>query len=72
MTEELDPDGLFGHVNDSIRKLAIAGPVTEEWEFLCECPSVECHALVSLTLAEFDALREASPPTRILASHHEG
>jgi hypothetical protein len=67
----LDGDGLFGHVNDSIRGLAIeGGPPDEAWEFLCECPDLECHALVSLTLVEFDAHRAASPPSPILSLTH--
>lgn len=62
---------LFPHVNDSIRKLAAHGPATETWEFICECPDVTCHALVSLTLVEFDERREASPPEAILAAEHD-
>ena len=61
---------LFPHVNDSIRKLASRGPATERWEFICECPDLTCHALISLTLLEFDRRREASPPAPILASEH--
>jgi hypothetical protein len=61
----------FGHVNDSIRRLATEGPDTETWDFLCECPDVECHSLVSLTLVEFDEHRAGRPPVPILASHHE-
>jgi hypothetical protein len=66
----LDADGLFGHVNDSIRGLATEGPDTEMWEFLCECPDLDCHALVSLTLTEFDARRSASPPSPIVSFSH--
>jgi hypothetical protein len=61
---------LFPHVNNSIRRLASEGPPTETWEFICECPDVTCHALVALTLVEFDERREASPPARILATEH--
>jgi hypothetical protein len=62
--------GLFGHVNDSIRGLATEGPLTETWEFICECPDVACHTMVSLTLLEFDQHRTASPPSPILAEEH--
>jgi hypothetical protein len=62
---------LFPHVNDSIRRSAADGPPTETWEFICECPDVACHALVSLTLLEFDERREASPPAPILATAHD-
>jgi hypothetical protein len=65
----MDADGLFGQVNDSIRGLATEGQATETWEFICECPDVECHAMVSLTLIQFDEHRAASPPEPILAEH---
>jgi hypothetical protein len=61
---------LFIHVNDSIRGLAGKGPGAQSWEFLCECPDVTCHALVSLTLIEFDERRAASPPAPIIATEH--
>ena len=67
----MDPQGAFRHVNDSIRKLATQGPRTQTWEFICECPDVACHALVSLTLLEFDERRAASPPAPILAAHRD-
>jgi hypothetical protein len=68
----MDADALFGHVNDSIRKLAPEGSTGEAWEFLCECPDVSCHAIVSLTLLEFDERRAASPPLPVLATHIDG
>jgi hypothetical protein len=66
----IDSDGLFGHVNDSIRGLAIDGPPDETWQFICECPDLTCHALVALTLSEFDARRSAATPSPILSSRH--
>jgi hypothetical protein len=66
----MDPDGLFAHVNDSIRTLATDGPMTETWEFVCECPDLACHTLVSLTLLEFDERRAALPRLPILATGH--
>jgi hypothetical protein len=65
----MDSDGAFRQVNDSIRKLASSSPVTETWEFFCECPDLACHALVTLTLPEFDERRAASPPVPIVAAH---
>jgi hypothetical protein len=53
----MEQNELFPHVNDSIRSLASQGPDTETWEFICECPDVTCHVLVSLTLFEFDERR---------------
>ena len=66
----MDANLLFGHVNDSIRRLAMEAPEDETWEFFCECPDVTCHALVSLTLVEFDERRAALPPVPIRISGH--
>ena len=66
----MDSDGLFGHVNDSIRNLATETPPSDVWEFFCECPDLNCHTLVSLTLLEFDERRAASPPLPVLATGH--
>ena len=66
----IDAQSLFGHVNDSIRGLATDGPVDELWQFICECPDLGCHALVSITLADFDARRAASPPSAIISWTH--
>lgn len=66
----MDHNGLFGHVNDSIRGLADETPPAEVWEFFCECSDLTCHALVSLSLVEFDERRGASPPLPIVAAGH--
>jgi len=63
-------NGVFVHVNDSIRGLASDGPATQTWEFICECPELTCHALVSLTLSEFDERRAATPALPVLATEH--
>ena len=66
----MEDDGVFVHVNDSIRRLASDGPATQTWEFVCECPQISCHALVTLTLTEFDERRAATPPLPVLATEH--
>ena len=66
----METNGVFAQVNNSIRKLASDGPPTQTWEFICECPELACHALVTLTLTEFDERRAASPPEPILATEH--
>jgi hypothetical protein len=68
--QPLEDGKLFPYVNDSIRRLANGAVATDLWEFICECPEVSCHVLVSLTLAEFDERRAASPPVAILAAEH--
>jgi hypothetical protein len=67
----MNPQAAFREVNDSIRELTSAGAGTDRFEFLCECPDIECHAMVSLTLHEFDAGRSASPSVPILAAHED-
>jgi hypothetical protein len=66
----MEQNRLFAQVNDSIRKLASQGPTAETWEFICECPEMRCHALVALTLNEFDTRRAAAPPVPVLATEH--
>ena len=66
----IDENHLFSHVNDSIRGLATEGPDDETWEFICECPDLDCHALVSLTLGAFDARSSTTPPSPILSLIH--
>jgi len=66
----MDKSGLFRHVNDSIRDLATEDLATETWGFICECPDATCHAVVSLTLVEFDERRAASPQLPVLAAEH--
>jgi hypothetical protein len=68
----METNGVFAHVNNTIRTLASDGPPTQTWEFICECPELACHALVALTLTEFDQRRAASPPEPILATEHSG
>jgi len=68
----MENNGVFAHVNDSIRRLAADGPASQTWEFICECPELTCHALVSLTLTEFDERRTERPSLPILATEHGG
>jgi hypothetical protein len=68
----MEQNGLFAHVNDSIRELAGEDPASQTWGFVCECADVGCHAMVSLTLTEFDVRRAASPPVPVLTTDHDG
>ena len=67
----MNSDGAFREVNDSIRTLASEDAGAARWEFFCECADLACHALVSLTLPEFDERRAASPPVPIVAAHYD-
>lgn len=67
----MEPEQLFAHINDAIRRLAAADEsATQTWEFFCECPDTACRVLVDLTVGEFDERRSASPQVPILAAKH--
>jgi hypothetical protein len=67
----MNAQAAFRQVNDSIRERAPGGLETDTFEFFCECPDIDCHARVSLTLQEFDARRAVTPPLSILAAHED-
>ena len=67
----MNPQAAFREVNDSIREMATGDLATDVFEFLCECPDIECHKMVSLTLREFDERRAASSPVPILTVHED-
>ena len=46
-----------------------AEPGPDPWGFTCECGARDCRAPVSLTLAAYDALRQADRP--LLAPGHD-
>jgi hypothetical protein len=68
----MQESGLFAQVNNSIRSLATEAQASDTWEFFCECPDLACHALVRLTVVEFDERRTAQPSTPIVATGHVG
>lgn len=57
------------HVHEAARRFEGVEPGGDRWEFRCECGAPACRAVVSLTLAEHDALRAAGRP--VLAPGHE-
>jgi hypothetical protein len=58
-----------GHVLEAARRFEGVEPGQDRWEFRCECGAGECRVAVSLTLAEYEALRAAGLP--VLAPGHE-
>lgn len=67
---KLEVADLLVEVNAHVRELAgsqTAG--TEDWDFRCECGEPDCHEAVSLTVAEYELLRDSRSP--ILAEGHE-
>ena len=56
-------------VHEAARRFEGAEPGRDLWDFTSECGSPECRVPVSLTLAEYESLREAERP--VLAEGHE-
>jgi hypothetical protein len=57
------------HVHAAARRFEGTQPEQDRWDFTCECGAPDCRTAVSLTLAEYEALRTAGRP--VLASGHE-
>ena len=45
------------HVHEAASRFEDVLPGHERWDFTCECGAPDCRAHVSLTLAEYEALR---------------
>jgi hypothetical protein len=57
------------HVHQAARRYEGAEPGADSWDFTCECGAPVCRFTVSLTLAEYEALRASGQP--VLAPGHE-
>lgn len=56
------------HVHEAARRFERTGPAHDSWDFTCECGVPDCRVTVSLTLAQYEALRAAGRP--VLAPGH--
>lgn len=57
------------HVHAVAKRFEGMQPAHDRWDFTCECGAPDCRATVSLTLADYEALRTADRP--VLAPGHE-
>jgi hypothetical protein len=57
------------HVHEAARRFEGVEPGADRWDFTCECGAPACRSTVSLTLAEYEGLREGGRP--VLAPGHE-
>lgn len=57
------------HVHEAAKRFEGIEPEAESWSFTCECGAPDCRVPVSLTVAEYEALRAAGRP--LLAPGHE-
>ena len=56
------------NIRMAVKRFDLSDLETETWDFLCECGDDGCERWVTLTLAEYEALREKDQP--ILAAGH--
>ena len=56
-------------VHEAARRFEGAEQGRDLWDFSCECGASDCREPVSITLAEYEALRAAGKP--VLAPGHE-
>jgi hypothetical protein len=52
----------------AVQRFDLSDRETETWDFLCECGDERCERWITLTLAQYEALRERDEP--ILAAGH--
>jgi hypothetical protein len=58
-------------VNDHIREVLWAFDASHG-EFLCECDQLACTNRISLTVSDYDAIRDGQDGRRVLARKHDG
>lgn len=60
---------LFREVNEKIAELQTGEGVERCFDFICECGNKECVEAVSLTLAEYEAVRSGPTQFVVLPGH---
>jgi hypothetical protein len=60
---------LNGRVHEAARRFEDNESEQHLWDFTCECGAPDCRAPVTLTLAQYEALRTAEQP--LLADGHD-
>jgi hypothetical protein len=56
------------NIRMAVKRFDLSDVGTETWDFLCECGDDGCENWITLTLAEYEALRAKGEP--ILAAGH--
>jgi len=61
---------LFRTVNEAIEQQALRfGGIDDEYEFVCECSSVDCVERVTLTLRQYEQIRADGTRFVLVAGH---
>lgn len=63
---------LFREVNERIKDVSADLDSEERTDFLCECGSESCTQPISLTLAEYEAVRQDATSFAIVPGHQVG
>jgi hypothetical protein len=80
MTEDLDAEReeerratnevLFRSVNEAIEQQALRfGGIDDEYEFICECSSVDCVERMTLTLRQYEQIRSEGTRFVVVPGH---
>ena len=64
-------EALFRNVNEEIggAALAFGRDRASRYSFMCECSDADCHRLLELTLAEYEAVRARSDRFAVVPGH---
>src|SRR6478736_5581643 len=61
---------LFRSVNEAIEQQALRfGSIDDEYEFICECSSVDCVERLTLTLRQYEEIRATGTRFVVVAGH---
>jgi len=63
-------EALFRETNEAIERGVWPGDRRETVRFRCECSQMECHTIITLTLAEYEYVRD-HPRRFVIAVGHE-
>jgi hypothetical protein len=64
-------ESLFRELNESISGLAVKLGGTEPFEFICECSTSGCFERLSLTLAEYERIRQDGTHFLVADGHED-
>ena len=60
---------LFREVNERIKQVNVGLATVEATDFLCECGDESCTQPISLTMAEYEAVRAEGTQFAVVAGH---
>jgi hypothetical protein len=67
--EDARKQALFREVNERIGQLAVGSDLGGHDSYICECGSPQCTELITLTRAEYEAVRQHANRFAVLPDH---